>query len=74
MREYVKVRFEAEVRIQYSGEMCIPKDVWEKDHDPAYNWGKAADKFIRENLTLYPGDVARSPGSSASKETTSSHC
>ena len=51
-QEYVKVRFSADIRVRYHGQISIPKDVWEDGLDPNHNWSEAADKYLRENIAF----------------------
>ncbi len=56
-QEYVKVRFSADIRLRYRGQMSVPKGVWEEGLTPELNWSDTADKFLRENIELDPGAI-----------------
>lgn len=51
-QEYVKVRYSADIRVRYHGQISVPKDVWEKGLHPDIYWSDAADKFLRENIAF----------------------
>jgi len=57
-KEYVTVKYSATVSAKYSGEMLMPKEIWEACDNEMYLWGDEAEIFLKENLALdNPGAI-----------------